>query len=164
MCSSFSSPTKLAQKIKNSQFIFLFLHFLNNQIHKITQIYKIKRHAHKNLQNKTQRHSTVTQSHSTRFSYALKPNTKRKHKNQTQNSNRTPLIFLNLPFSLPKLSQLFLTPWLASLLISNAAATKTDGGSSPHHLWLTHFHDSLKSLSNHLWPTHSHESLSLFLR
>ena len=51
MCSSFSSPTKLAQKIKNSIFTFLFLHFLNNQTHKITQIYKIKRHAHKNLQN-----------------------------------------------------------------------------------------------------------------
>ena len=51
MCSSFSSPTKLAQKIKNSIFTFLFLHFLSNQTHKITQIYKIKRNAHKNLQN-----------------------------------------------------------------------------------------------------------------
>ena len=36
--------------------------------------------------------------------------------------------------SLPKLSQLFLTPLPASLLISTVAATKTDGGSSPHHL------------------------------
>ena len=161
MCSLFSSPTKLAQKIKNSKFIFLFLHFLSNRTHKITQIYKIKRHAHKNLQNKTQKHSTVTQSHSTRFSYALKPNTKRKHKNQTQNSNWTPLIFSNLPFSLPKLWQLFLTPWPASLLISTTAGTKIDGGLLPHHLWLTHSHDSFKSLSNHLWLIHSHESLSL---
>ena len=51
MCFSFSSPTNLAQKIKNSRLSFIFLHFLNNQTHKITQIYKIKRHAHKNFQN-----------------------------------------------------------------------------------------------------------------
>ena len=37
-------------KLKNLDFIFL--HFLSNQTYKITHIYKIQRHAHRNLQNK----------------------------------------------------------------------------------------------------------------
>ena len=146
MCSLFSSPTKLAQKIKNSKFIFLFLHFLSNQIHKIKdmpiKIYKTK---HRDIQ---QLHKAIQQDFLMLW-------------NQTQNSNWTPLIFSNLPFSLPKLWQLFLTPWPASLLISATTGTKIDGGLSSHHLWLTHSHDSFKSLFDLLWLTHSHESLSL---
>ena len=78
-----------------------------------------------------QLHKAIQQDFLMLWNQTQKENTKTKHKTQT-----------GLPFdilkpsslSLPKLSQLFLTPWPASLLISIAAATKTDGGSSPHHL------------------------------
>ena len=45
----FLSQLTLPIRLKNLD--FLFLHFLSNQTHKITQIYKIQRHACKNLQN-----------------------------------------------------------------------------------------------------------------
>ena len=118
MCFSFSSPTNLAQKIKNSRLSFIFLHFLNNQTHKITQIYKIKRHAHKNFQN-TKTFNNYTKTFNKIFLYfeTKHKNTKLKPKflasmhNQTQYSTHIFLCFLRNQTQNSNLKSMNKTPY-----------------------------------------------------
>ena len=111
MCFSFSSPTNLAQKIKNSRLSFIFLHFLSNQTHKITQIYKIKRHAHQNLQN-TKTFNKIFFCFETKHKNTkLKPKFLASMHNQTQNSTHIFLCFLRNQTQNSNLKSMNKTPY-----------------------------------------------------
>ena len=79
-------------KLKNLD--FFFLHFLSYQTHKITQIYKIQIHAHKNLQNTKTFNKIFLCFETKNKNTKLKPRFSAPIHNQIQNSTHIFLCFL----------------------------------------------------------------------
>ena len=88
----FLSQLTLPIRLKNLD--FLFLHFLSNQTHKITQIYKIQRHACKNLQNTKTFNKIFLCFETKNKNTKLKPKFLAPMHNQIQNSTHIFLCFL----------------------------------------------------------------------